>query len=285
MFSVDDDELNVLTIEALQIILVNFLIIIERQLSEYLPGGKLNEHTEGVYGEQLRTESVTLSATNIVSERDFANLDRLQRDKPNANLITLEGMILFPNNKTLSWLNSLDSERKKYIFQSARQNAPEMLKLFQQRKETIKNKHISLLKVRKEEKVRKEKLKQLEMETLTKKIEKNDVLWVKNTDILKNRRDLTESQKIEAVKVQIKFRKKVLKMAPEEKNVLPFSSNNIQFSLNELLTNLKTLILMSPMNVYNDVDSESSAFVIKPKSERDDILKTLRDTVIKKNIL
>ena len=69
-------------------------------------------------------------------------------------------------------------------------------------------------------------------------------------------------------------------MAPEEKNVLPFSSNSIQFSLNELLTNLKTLILMSPMNVYNDVDSESSAFVIKPKSERDDILKSLRDTVI-----
>jgi hypothetical protein len=32
------------------------------------------------------------------------------------------------------------------------------------------------------------------------------------------------------------------------------------------------------MNVYND--SESSAFVIKPKSERDDILKTLRDAVI-----
>ena len=214
-----------------------------------------------------------------MSERDFANLDRLQRDKPNANLITLEGMILFPNNKTLSWLNSLDSERKKYIFQSARQNAPEMLKLFQQRKETIKNKHISLLKVRKEEKVRKEKLKQLEMETLTKKIEKNDVLWV-NKNILKNLRDLTESQKIEAVEVQIKFRKKVLKMPPEEENVLPFSSNSIQFSLNELLTNLKTLILMSPMYVYNDVDSESSAFVIKPESERDDILKSLRDTVI-----
>ena len=74
-------------------------------------------------------------------------------------------------------------------------------------------------------------------------------------------------------------------MAPEVNNLLQFSSNNIQFSSNELLTNLKTLLLMSPMNVYNDVDSESSAFVIKPKSERDDILKTLRDTVIKKNIL
>jgi hypothetical protein len=37
---------------------------------------------------------------------------------------------------------------------------------------------------------------------------------------LKNLRDLTESQKIEAVEVQIKFRKKVLKMPPEEENVL-----------------------------------------------------------------
>jgi len=37
---------------------------------------------------------------------------------------------------------------------------------------------------------------------------------------------------------------------------------------------------MSPMNVYNDVGSESSAFVIKPEYERDDILKSLRDTVI-----
>ena len=47
LVSVDDDELNVLT---------------------NLPGGKLNEYTEGVDGEQLRTEFVTLSATNIVSE-------------------------------------------------------------------------------------------------------------------------------------------------------------------------------------------------------------------------
>ena len=39
---------------------------------------------------------------------------------------------------------------------------------------------------------------------------------------------------------------------------------------------------MSPMNVYNDVDSETTAFVLKPQSERGYILKTLRDSVIKK---
>jgi hypothetical protein len=37
-----------------------------------------------------------------------------------------------------------------------------------------------------------------------------------------------------------------------------------------------------PLSLVNDVDSESIAFVLKPKSERGYILKTLRVTVIKK---
>ncbi|CAG2216055.1 unnamed protein product [Mytilus edulis] len=107
-----DEELNLLTIEALQIILINFLIIIERQLSDCLPGGIFNENTEGV-NKDLRVESTTVATTNIVSERDFANLDRLRREKPNANTIALEGIILFSNNKTLRWLDDMNVEKKR----------------------------------------------------------------------------------------------------------------------------------------------------------------------------
>jgi len=59
--------------------------------------------------EKLKETSVNVSTTNIVVERDFANLDRLTREKPNANTITLERMILFTNNKTLHWLDNLDA--------------------------------------------------------------------------------------------------------------------------------------------------------------------------------
>ncbi|VDI19982.1 Hypothetical predicted protein [Mytilus galloprovincialis] len=100
-----DEELNLLTIEALQIILINFLIIIERQLSDCLPGGIFNENTEGV-NKDLRVESTTVATT----KRDFANLDRLRREKPNANTIALEGIILFSNNKTLRWLDDMNVE-------------------------------------------------------------------------------------------------------------------------------------------------------------------------------
>jgi hypothetical protein len=46
----------------------------------------------------------------------------------------------------------------------------------------IKQKHILLLKQRKEEKVKKEKAKQQELEQLTKDIEKIGGLWVSNQD-------------------------------------------------------------------------------------------------------
>ncbi|CAC5363154.1 unnamed protein product [Mytilus coruscus] len=107
-----DEELNLLTIEALHIILINVLIIIERQLSDCLPSGIFNENTKGVH-KDLRVESRTVSTTNIVSERDFANLDRLRREKPNANTIALEGINLFSNNKTLKWLDSMSVEKKR----------------------------------------------------------------------------------------------------------------------------------------------------------------------------
>jgi hypothetical protein len=63
----------------------------------------------------LRIESKTVAITNIVSERDFTNLDRLRKEKTNANTIALEGIILFSNNKTLQWLTEMKSENMLYI--------------------------------------------------------------------------------------------------------------------------------------------------------------------------
>lgn len=60
----------------------------------------------------MRIESKTVATTNIVSERDFTNLDRLRKEKNNANTIALEGIILFSNNKTLQWLTEMKSEKK-----------------------------------------------------------------------------------------------------------------------------------------------------------------------------
>jgi len=48
--------------------------------------------------------------------------------------------------------------------------------------------------------------------------------------------------KLNALKTQIKFRKKVLKSSVEDKTLLQFSSNGIPFNLVELISHLETLI-------------------------------------------
>ena len=47
-------------------------------------------------------EVASVPTTNLAPERDFAILDRLVREKPNAS-VALESMILYSHNKTSSW--------------------------------------------------------------------------------------------------------------------------------------------------------------------------------------
>ena len=49
---------------------------------------------------------------NTVSERDFAKLDRLLREKPHASTQALKAHILFTNNKTTAWFASKMQEQK-----------------------------------------------------------------------------------------------------------------------------------------------------------------------------
>ena len=46
------------------------MIIVSRQLGDYLPGGKFNIDSSPNF-EKLKETSVNVSTTNIVSERDF----------------------------------------------------------------------------------------------------------------------------------------------------------------------------------------------------------------------
>jgi len=50
----------------------------------------------------IRGETESVRTANVVSERDFALLDRFVREKPNASTLALEAHIIFSNNKTSS---------------------------------------------------------------------------------------------------------------------------------------------------------------------------------------
>ena len=81
-----------------------------------------------------------------VSERDFGSLDLLIRMKPAATTLCYESVILWTNNKTSEWLNSLDHDIKNKLLDHARVRAPEVKRMFNDKRETIKKQKLEKLK-------------------------------------------------------------------------------------------------------------------------------------------
>ena len=78
------------TQELLQLLCGSFATYTARLPAEYLPAGAFNSPTL-----ELESEASSVRSANAVAERDFAQLDRLLREKPKASTIALEGMIAF----------------------------------------------------------------------------------------------------------------------------------------------------------------------------------------------
>ena len=72
-----DTNFDELTVQALQIFCKAMLPVVERQLSNQLPGGKENQPSQ-----ILREEVQSAPLTNIRSKSDFSDLDRQIRHAP-----------------------------------------------------------------------------------------------------------------------------------------------------------------------------------------------------------
>ena len=118
--------------EILQVLFCAFSTLLRRLLKDHLPGGDLDMPSD-----QLLVETRSVPNLNVISERDFAKLDRLLRKKPNATTLSLEGIILFSNNKTATWLHNKSPEEKEELFRKARKLAPEFKQMYTSRRQQL----------------------------------------------------------------------------------------------------------------------------------------------------
>ena len=65
-------------------------------------------------------ETRSVPTANLNPERDFAILDRLMSQKPNATYIALESLLLYSHNKTSAWLESKQPDERERLLQAAR---------------------------------------------------------------------------------------------------------------------------------------------------------------------
>ena len=78
-------ELDSTVQEILQVLFCAYSTLLRRLVEDHLPSGDLDDPSD-----QLLVETRSVPNSNVISERDFAKLDRLLREKPNATTLSLD---------------------------------------------------------------------------------------------------------------------------------------------------------------------------------------------------
>ena len=229
---------DVMTEELLQLLFGAFSKTTQRLLLDHLPGGVYNSVTDAM----IVNETASVPTTNVAPERDFAVLDRMIREKPNANLVALESMILYSHNKSSLWLEQKTHEEKESLLKAARTLAPVIREKFKRRRKEIETRRGEAL-MQKEQAIAKRELKIVqEKEKLTKEIEVIS-LWMNKGDVESGLQSLkSRNEKIRVLKLQINFRRKVLGQSHPDTSVFKFSQNRKQHSIDKLKSNLFLLL-------------------------------------------
>eukprot|EP00117_Sycon_ciliatum_P043028 scpid76657/ scgid31214/ len=205
-------------------------------LADHLPGGKFSNMSA-----QQQSTTASVRTTNVASERAFALLDRLQREKPNASTIAIEGIVLFCCNRTGEWLRSQSSLRRRELFKSALAGAQHHRQLYQQRSQAIRD-------FQRERMIEKERQRQQkEAHTLQEKQQLVDSialtgLWSTPDTVAEKLALLpTAAAKLAALKKQVRFRRVVLQQQGD-KILFQWSSGGKAFTWEELGKHLLQLI-------------------------------------------
>ena len=151
--------------ELLQLLCKSFSATMQRMLIDHLPGGEFHSVTDP----PMICETKSVPVTNVTPERDFAVLDRLLSQKPNATYIALESLLLFSHNKTPAWLDSKTKDEKQRLFQAARTLTSVHRANFQKRREEIERRRKEEQERREKERLKKERKEIEEKEELTKR--------------------------------------------------------------------------------------------------------------------
>ena len=245
MALIESNETDILTQELLQLLFAAFSVVTQRLLVDHLPGGKYSS-TDLV----MVQETASVPTTNVAPERDFAVLDRLIREKPNASVIALESMILYSHNRTTSWLEKQSCVERKKLFEAARILAPAMRAKFNERRQQIEQRRErALLKKQQDISCKQNRVVQ-EKETLAKEVEKVG-LWITMDDIDNGLESMCKkADKLKALKTQIKFRQKVLGQSHSDNTLFKFSHGGKPHSIDRLKQNLLHLLSVCDENEH-----------------------------------
>ena len=192
----------------------------------------LNDHLkDGKYAnpcEQLYKEAVSVSTTKSIAEQNFGMLDKLIRQKPNANMITYEAIIMNRSNKTSEWRKNMSPEKRSLMMKWARESASKQYQLFKQRRIELRKAKNEKRLHKIEEARKKECRNRLLKERLCSEISQYCGLWLKEEQIDAKLAEMrTGSEKRAVLKCQLQFRQKVISICQSNDKKLSFYQKKV----------------------------------------------------------
>ena len=188
------------TKQCLEIIFGSLCIIPRRILHDHLEDGKYSSPSQ-----QLMKETVSVSTTNSIAEHNFGMIDRFIREKPNANMITYESIIMNRTNKTPEWQKTLTPEKRSLMSKWAKESVSKQYQDFKQRRMEIRKVKNEKRLDKIEEARKKESRTRLIKEKPCAEISKYGLLWLTEEQIETTVAEMeTDSEKRATLKSQSK---------------------------------------------------------------------------------
>jgi hypothetical protein len=197
-----------LTLTALGIIVPSLASFLKEYLKDHLPGG--------IHDQLEANEVAGVPKHNKFCERLFGYFDNLLRRKPNLSTLTAEAFTMFAMNKTGDWLKGLGEAERNNIIREAQKDSKELKKKYNERQEDILKTRRANLEKERVEKERKKRARAEEIRTLSVELEALGRLWESDQAVeeglnrLKTGKRGEVKNQLEAIKVQMSYRRKVL---------------------------------------------------------------------------
>ncbi len=255
-----DDELDVLTLDCLRLLSCSSCILLTRQLEDQLPGGKYH-----LPSDDIMSETAKAPLHNMLTERDFAHLDRKLRESPNMSTVALSGKICFTNNKSSQWLKNLDDATREQYIKTARQEGRKSNKMKNDEMRKMRRQEVEKKQQKKENMLMRKENKK---EELDKELMNIGGLWRTTTEMNNSMMKMGEKEKKAALQTQIRYRKQVLSTKVDDKKLLQLSSGTEEYSTTVLQENLQQVLKYLEASTSAANSTTENVQSIRPSEER-----------------
>lgn len=162
-------------------------------------------------------------------------------------MLVIESLIMMANNRPLDWLSFRPPEEQAAILKVARQIVPEHRQLHKARMAATEVHRLQQVQAKEKAQKQREQWCITDIEAITRQLSGiPGGLWTTAAAVEERLSQLTtEKEKTDALKTQLRFRKKV--MAQKASSLLfAFSKAKVAFTASQLKANLLQLLLLSP---------------------------------------